>query len=138
MERLFERMSRQFEEASHKLESESPLGGLASGGESMAIDLVEHDDEFVVTADLPGFEREDVEIRMTDHTLRIDASHEESIDEEDEEYIRHERRQQSVRRSIRLPGEVDTDNVTATMQNGVLTLTLPRRESEKGHTIEIE
>jgi HSP20 family protein len=138
LEQLFDRMSRQFDDATRMWESDGPFGRLSAEVESMAIDLVEHDDEFVVAVDLPGFERDDVEIQVTDHTLRIEAEHEESMEEEEGQYLRHERRHESTRRSIRLPDEVDKENVKARMKNGVLTITLPRAEVEEARTIEIE
>lgn len=131
-------MSQQFDEASNRWESEGPFGPLLPSRESMAIDLVDRDDEFVATVDLPGFDREDVDIRVTDHTLRIVAEREEVLDEEDDQYIHHERRHESNRRSIRLPEEVDTENVTARMKNGVLTVTLPKREVPEASSIQIE
>jgi HSP20 family protein len=138
LEHLLDRMSRQFDDATRMWETENPFGRGASEMEAMAIDLVEEDDEFVVTADLPGFERDDVEIRVTDHTLRIEAEHEESTEEREEDYLRRERRHESMRRSIRLPDEVDKEAVTARMQNGVLTVTLPRLEAEEARSIDIE
>lgn len=138
LERFFERMSRQFDDASRRWEREGPFSRWTSEMESLAIDLVEHDDEFVVTVDLPGFERDDVELRVTDHTLRIEAEHEEATEEEEEQYLRRERRHESTKRSIRLPGEVDKDSVQARMKNGVLTITLPKLEAEESRTIDIE
>jgi HSP20 family protein len=134
LERLFERMSRQFDEATGMWNAETPFGRM----ESMSIDLVETDDEFVVTADLPGFERDDVDIQVTDHTLRIEAEHEEATEEHEADYLRRERRHESVHRSIRLPDEVDKEAVEARMKNGVLTVTLPRLEAEEARSIEIE
>jgi HSP20 family protein len=138
IERFFDRMSRQFDEASRTWETEGPLAQWTSGFESMAVDLVEHDEEFVVTVDLPGFERDDVEIQVTDHTLRIEAEHEEAREEDEERYLRQERRHESTRRSIRLPEAVDKAAVTAEMRNGVLTVTLPKLEVEEARRIEIE
>jgi HSP20 family protein len=138
IERFFERMNRQFEESSRVWESDGPFGRWTSESEPMAIDLVEHDDEFVVTADLPGFERGDVEIQVTDRTVRIEAEREETVEEEDEQYLRQERRHESTRRSVRLPDEVDTGGVKARMNNGVLRITLPKVEAEEARTIEIE
>ncbi|WP_435348889.1 Hsp20/alpha crystallin family protein [Haloarchaeobius sp. HRN-SO-5] len=139
LERLFDRMGRQFEEASRSWETDYPFDWWSSDFESMAIDLVEHDDEFVVTVDLPGFERDDVDIEVTNHTLRIEAEREEATEEvEEERYLRHERSHEATHRSIRLPDEVDADNVTATMNNGVLTIALPRVESEESRKIDIE
>ena len=138
MERFFERLSRQFDEATESWEAGGPFGGWTPEVEPMAIDLVENDDEFVLTVDLPGFERDEVEITVTNHTLRIEAEHEESTEEEEEQYLRKERRHESIQRSIRLPGDVDTESVNARMKNGVLTLTLPKAESETARSIEIE
>ena len=138
LERLFERMSRQFEESSRMWEPDEDFAQWTAAGEEMAVDLVDHDDEFVVTVDLPGFERDEVEIRVTDHTLHIEAEHEEATEEEKEQYLRHERRHQSRRRSILLPDEVDKQNVNARMKNGVLTITLPKLEGEEARSIDIE
>lgn len=135
---LFERMSRQFDDTSRMWESEGPFGRWVSEAGSMAVDLVDRDGEFVATVDLPGFEREDVDIQVTDHTLRIEAEHEEMLEEEEERFIRHERRHESTERSIRLPEEVDKEAVNARMKNGVLTITLPKIEIEEARKIEIE
>lgn len=138
LERMFERLSRQFEDQTRKLEPGGSLARSSSALESMAIDLVEHDDEFVATVDLPGFERDEVDVKVTDRTLRIEAERDETIDENEEQYIRHERRHESTRRSIRLPEAVDTEAATARMKNGVLTVTLPRLESESARRIDVE
>lgn len=134
LERLLERMSRQFNE---NFRMWGPIGRFEDGVASTAVDLVEHDDKFVVTFDLPGFETEDVEIRVTNHTLRIEANHDEADAEDGESYIRRERRHRSIRQSVRLPEEVDTEAVTAQMKHGVLTVTLPRLTVEEAHAVEI-
>ncbi|WP_254839747.1 Hsp20/alpha crystallin family protein [Natronomonas marina] len=138
LERLFDRMSHQFEDSTRMWEPEGPFRRWTSEFDEMAVDLVDHDEEFVVTVDLPGFERDDVEIQVTDHTLRIEAEHEEATAEEEEQYLRRERRRESMRRSIRLPGDVDKEGVNARMKNGVLTVTLPKLEVEEARNIEIE
>lgn len=142
LERFFDRLRRQFDEMTYVWDVDEPFAAWPSEAESMAIDLVERDDEFVVTVDLPGFERKEVDVQVTDHTLRIEAEHEEVTDEDRTEgerrFIRHERRSESTWRSIRLPEAVDTENVSARMKNGVLTVTLPRLEAEEARGIEIE
>jgi len=138
LERLFERMSHQFEEASQSWGTGEALEPWTGGFETMAVDLAEHEDEYVASVDLPGFERDDVEVSVTDHTLRIAAEHEETAEAEGERYLRRERSHRSQERSIRLPGEVDPDAVEATMKHGVLTVTLPKAETEKAKQIEIE
>ncbi|MFC6976882.1 Hsp20/alpha crystallin family protein [Halomicroarcula sp. GCM10025709] len=138
LEQLFERMNRQFEESSRSWGADSPLTRWTRGFEEMAVDLIEHDEEFVVTVDLPGYERDEVTIEVTDHTLRIEAEHEEEAAEEGENYLRQERHHESMHRSIRLPDEVDKENVSARMKNGVLSVTLPKLEVEEARRIEIE
>lgn len=137
MERLFERMSRQFDRAAERWEAESPLSGL--GGRSMAVDLVEQDEAYVVAVDLPGYERDDVTVRVADSTLRVEAEHDEVDESEsiDGRYVHQERRHESAKRSIDLPGEVDADGVEARMKNGVLTVTLPKREISEAKSIDI-
>jgi HSP20 family protein len=111
---------------------------LASERESVAIDLAERDDAFVVTVDLPGFERDEITVEVTDHTLRIGAEREETTEDDGEQYLRKERRHESARRSVRLPDEVDKDAVEAEMRHGVLTVTLPKIEADEARTIDIE
>lgn len=135
IEELFNRFSQQFENQSGLNQD---VFGMA-GGNRMSIDLADRDDEFVVTADTPGFEREEISVRVTDDTLSIEADREESTEQEDETYIRSERRSESMRRSIRLPEPVEEESVSATYRNGVLTITLPKRDATSGgRTIDIE
>lgn len=134
LEEFFERMSRQFDVSSRMWGDDEWSEEFGA----MAMDLVDRDEEFVVTVDMPGYEREDVEIRVTDHTLRIEAEREEASEEEDERYLRQERRQASAQRSVRLPADVDKENVHARMTNGVLTVTLPKTDVEEAQKIEIE
>jgi len=138
LEQVFERMSRQFDEASRMWESDRPFESWTAQFRSMAVDLVERDDEFVATVDLPGYERDDVEIRVSDHTLHIEAEHGEEHEAMDEHYLHRERRHRSLDRSIRLPEEVDAEQVTARMKHGVLTITLPKAEPRPAHRIDIE
>jgi HSP20 family protein len=137
IEQFFERMSRQFDERSEPWGDDGPSARLGES-EGMAVDLVEHDDEFVVTVDVPGFDKDEVDVRVTDHTLHVGAEHDESVDESDERYLRRERRHESMRRSIRLPEEVDTESVNARLNNGVLTATVPKLEVTEARTIEVQ
>lgn len=136
-ERLFDRMSRQFERSSRGRGAMEPYQG-SQGIGSMDVDLVDQADEFVATADLPGYDAEDVTIQVTDRTLRIDAEREATAEEAGDHYVRRERSHRSVHRSIQLPDEVDRENVTAELNNGVATVTLPKREPDAARRIDIE
>ena len=107
--------------------------------ESMTVDLADHGDEFVVTADVPGFKKDDITVNVTDSMLRIRAEHEEEHEETEEMYLQQERSHRSMSRSLRLPEPVNADEVAARYQNGVLTVTLPKTEpSTEGQNIDVE
>lgn len=137
IEQIFERTSQQFDERAESWGDDGPLARVADP-EGMAVDLVEHGDEFLVTVDVPGFDKDDVDVRPTDDTLRVEAEHGEFVDEGGERSLRRERRHESMRRSIRLPEEGDTESVDARMNNGVLTVTVPKLEATEARTIEVQ
>jgi len=135
LEELFERMSRQFDESAGRWD----WSQWTPRERSASMDLVEHDEEFVVTMDLPGFEKDDVDVRISDQTLHIDAEHATEIDEEEPNYIHHERSHKAVSRRVHFPDAVDAEAVDATLSNGVLTVTVGKAEpSASGQRIEIE
>jgi len=139
IERLFDRMRREFDESQWARDPEGRFGEWASRFSAMPADLVERDDAFVAMVDLPGFERGDVDVRVTDHVLRIEAERSTDAEEGEEgEYLRRERRRESLQRSIRLPEEVSADEVSAEMRHGVLTVTMPKAERETSRRVEIE
>jgi HSP20 family protein len=138
LDRLFERMQENVEEAAQWWEQEPFEGEFGPG--TVQIDLEEREEELVLTADFPGFETDDIDVTLTDRTLRLEAEREETAEEEREgEFVRRERRMASVARSVPLPESVEEDAIEASYQNGVLTVTMPKREPvESGTEIEIE
>ncbi|SFS08014.1 HSP20 family protein [Halomicrobium zhouii] len=89
----------------------------ADGSHDAGVTVEERDGEYVVLADLPGFEREEIDLTFDDGVLTIDGTHEVTDD--------HEYRQRTVSESVRIPAEVVVDDVNATYRNGVLEVTLP-------------
>jgi HSP20 family protein len=134
LNRLFERMQSDFEEMARSWSEESEFVS-----SSVRVDLEDRDDEFVLTAELPGFEKDDIDVQVTDRTLRLEVEHAEETEEEEEgEYVRRERHRASVARSISLPEAVEADDISATFNNGVLTVQLPKSEPvTQGKQIEI-
>jgi HSP20 family protein len=131
-------MSRQFEDASRNLEATEPFDRLPIWPEAIPVDVIDTDEELVVVADVPGFERDDVEVRVTDRRLRIDVDHEETGEEETAgQYLRHERRHKPTSRTLEVPAEIATDDVEAHLENGVLRITLPKEVVEKGREVQI-
>ena len=147
IERIFERMQQQLEEELEGVggPGRGPGQGQGAGGPgggSLPVDVEDREEEYVVTADLPGYERGDIDIELIEDALRISADREEESEtgEESEEgrYVRRERRRQSVTRTVSLPGAVDADAASASFTNGVLTVTIPKVGGEDGHEIDIE
>jgi HSP20 family protein len=135
LERLFDRMSRQFEGTTEWSDEDA----WQAGGSDFAIDLVDEDDAFVVTVDVPGFDRNELDVRIDDQTLRIEAERREETDEREEDYVRHERRHESRSRAVRFPTAIDPESISATLRNGVLTVTVPKAQpAERARAVEIE
>jgi HSP20 family protein len=93
----------------------------------LALDIRQSDDAFEIEASVPGYRPEDVEITFGDNALTIRGTH------RDEKavhgtYVRRERNAHSVYRHVGLPTEVKIDEITASFNNGVLTITVPRAQ----------
>ncbi|WP_435095479.1 archaeal heat shock protein Hsp14 [Halorubrum sp. N11] len=119
-----------------------PFGGDRAWGRDLRttdIDVAEYDDEFVVMADLPGYDREDIDVRAAKDRLTITAERDTEHEDADQRYLRRERRHESITRSVDLPGAIVDDDASATYHHGVLTVTLPKAadETDDGHRIDI-
>jgi HSP20 family protein len=125
LQRLLEQMQENFEQGGRWWESASGEDG---GTASVRVDLEDRDAELLLTADLPGFEKDDIDLRVTDHTLHLEAEHEDTTEETGGEYVRRERRRAAVARSVPLPEAVEVDDIAATYENGVLTVRMPKSE----------
>ncbi|WP_142860214.1 Hsp20/alpha crystallin family protein [Salinigranum halophilum] len=152
-ERMFERMNRQFEEMNrqfarfadsrpaHALESGDALPSMWSQG-SVQVDVAEREDSVIVTADLPGFEKAEIDLSVANDALTIRAEHDVDDAYESEHYVRRERRHHSVSRTIPLPVDVREEAASASYTNGVLTVTLPvvetDDEDDESHHIDVE
>ena len=132
---MFDRMSRQFDEMSRGFEGQGSMHG-----QGMPVDLTDEDDAVVVTADLPGYEKDDILLSASDDLLTIRAEREATSEHDDEAYVHRERHSQSARRTISLPATVDEGAASATYRNGVLTVTLPKLDADEddSHSIDIE
>jgi len=102
------------------------------------LNLWENDDNLYVEAELPGFELRDLEIFVTGGNQLTIKGERKAPELEGGTWHRRERGFGHFNRSIELPGYVDSDNVSAQFKNGVLTITLPKREEVKPRRIEVK
>ena len=102
-------------------------------------DIRDEGDKFVMEAELPGFNKEDINIDLTDEMLTLSAEHKTESEEKDKngKYIRRERSCGSYTRSFDLSG-IDSSAVTAEYKNGILTLALPKKQNEAPKTRRLE
>ena len=108
-------------------------------GNSLAIDVDETNDNFIVTADLPGIQSDNINVTVHDDMLTIAAEMpEHTFEHESTKALVRERRYGSFSRSIRLPHSVNAEGVEAEFRDGMLTLTLPKAENAKVKTIPVK
>ena len=94
---------------------------------AFSTDIRDEGDHYLLQAELPGFNKEDIDLDVKDGFLTISATHQESSEERRDNYLCRERRSGSFSRSFNLDGILE-DGITAAYSNGVLELTLPKRQ----------
>ena len=103
-----------------------------------AMDLVEAEDHFVLSADLPGLSEADVSIEVVDDVLTISGERKLDREAAKEGYVRVERAYGSFSRSLTLPEGVDAGAVSAAFENGVLEVRIPKPEERKPRRVAIK
>lgn len=113
--------------------------GELSFGKVPAVDVTEKEKEYEITAELPGLDENNVDVKFAEGMLTIKGEKREEKEEKKKDYYLSERRFGSFQRSFQVPEGVDADKITATFKNGVLTVTLPKspeaQKKEKKITI---
>lgn len=94
--------------------------------EAPATDLYETDTEYVVELEVPGYDRSELTVEISDHTLVVKGEHEEDAEKPDRELLLHERLKRRFERRFELPIEVDTERILAACDKGVLALRMPK------------
>jgi len=127
-----DRLNRMFESA-------FPGEAFAHGGWMPAVDIYETaEKDVVVKVDLPDMKREDIKVTFENNVLSVEGQREIPTNLEQDRFHRMERSHGAFRRSFTLPATVDASRVDASLQDGVLTVKLPRREEAKPKQIKIE
>ena len=104
----------------------------------MRVDIKEDKERIVVTADVPGMEQKDITVNVDNGMLTISGERKFNDEENQEQYHRVERAYGRFSRSFQLSNTTDTTNISATYTNGVLEVTLPKREEAKPRSIKVK
>ena len=102
------------------------------------VDVIERDEEVLVRAELPGVDKKDLEVSLSDNALTIKGSTKTEEKEERGDYYRREVSSGTFSRTVRLPAEVDGDKVQSSFKDGLLELTLPKVKKARRHRIKVE
>lgn len=103
-----------------------------------AVDVFEEKDDIVVKAEIPGMDKENIEVNLTDHILTIKGEKRKEEEVKEENYYRSERSYGAFLRSVELPKEVHGDKVKASFKNGVLEVRMPKTEEAKAKEIKVK
>lgn len=107
-------------------------------GKTPCVDVIDRETDFLIRAELPGVEKKDINISITNNILTLEASMSKEEKEEKTEYHRQEICRGSYRRSFELPAPVKESEAKASLKNGVLELVIPKVEKTKRMTIKVE
>ena len=107
-------------------------------GKSPSVDVIDRDDEVVVKAELPGVDKKDLDISVSNNTVTIKGSTSHEEKEEKGDYYRCEMSRGSYSRTLALPAEVDEDKAKAQFKDGILTLSLPKVKKARRRSVKVE
>lgn len=132
---LHDRFERLFDEF-----GKLPAAGGAKALMAPRVDVKETDTGFELTAELPGVDKKDIDVRVSDNVVTIKGEKKSSREEKEKDYHLIERSFGSFQRSLSLPCDVDSKRVEASLTDGVLKLVLPKAEhvEEKVKKVEIK
>ncbi|MGA2606974.1 MAG: Hsp20/alpha crystallin family protein [Terriglobia bacterium] len=122
-------------------EAFSPMSGeteVSTRSWAPPVDIYETEDAIVLKAELPGIDPQDVEVRVEDNTLYLKGERKYEKEVNEQNYHRIERSYGSFARSFSLPNSISAEKVKAEYKDGLLTLTMPKREEAKPKTIKID
>ncbi len=141
---VFERMSAELEDWFDLAGSSatSDILGLYEGDWSPKLDVFENEDAYFVKVDIPGIDQQDIQLSVSNNVLTLKGRREQKSGEEEgkkkgKRYQREERFYGTFHRTVPFPMPVDADNIDAKLKDGVLYVTLPKREETKPKKITV-
>lgn len=102
------------------------------------IDAYETDKEIVIEAEVPGMDRKDITVKVEDNILKISGEKKLEREKKDRNYRVYERSYGKFERCLALPDYADAEKIKAKYENGVLTITIPKREEKKVKVVDVE
>lgn len=131
---LREKMNRLFEEAASSRGEEKDL---ISSSWTPSVDIYETEHEVVLTAEVPGIDDKDIEIKIEDNTLTLKGERNLEKEIQEENYHRIERAYGSFYRSFSIPNYIDAEKIKAEHENGVLKVVMPKKTELKPRKIKV-
>lgn len=104
---------------------------------SQPVRIDETEDHYLISLDMPGVNKNDVQVEVKDHQLFMKGERNHSINNK-KSFIRHERSYGKFQQTLRLPETVDVDKIEAHYENGILEVILPKAKIQQGKTIKIQ
>ena len=116
----------------------TPAESLEQGSFAPRVDIIENDNSWIFKAELPDIKTEDLKVTVEEGVLAIKGERKFEEEVKEGSYTRFERQYGSFERRFSLPTGIDQDNIKADLKNGVLTLTVPKKEESKPKSISID
>lgn len=126
--RDMESMMSQMTESFDRLYDTFP-GYMRQFPKDVSCDVVDKGDKYVLTADLPGIASDDVKVNVSGRQIEISAEHKDTKEEKSKDYVRNERSYVKYQRVLTVPEKIAESAITANVNNGVLTVELPKKSS---------
>ena len=92
------------------------------------IDVMDEGNQYVINTELPGFDKEDVDIQLNKDVMVLKAEKKSEKEDKSENYLHRERSYSSCQRTVNFPEEINPSRVEGTMENGILKLKIPKKE----------
>jgi HSP20 family protein len=135
---VFRRLRDEMDRLLRELSTTEPVAALWGGAQYPPLNVWETDGAFVVEAEIPGVPQSQLDIRVLGRELTLRGERPSLADDADRKVVhRHERGTGVFVRTLRLPAEVDADGAEARLENGVLTLRLPKQAAARARKVEV-
>ena len=95
------------------------------------LDVADHGDKYELNVEIPGYKKDDINIEVTPNSIELSATYNEDAEDQGKNWLRRERSSISFHRAIELPEEIKTDDVSAELDHGVLSVILPKIEPKQ-------